>query len=84
MNTVKYPKLVKVVPTDDFTLLLDFSSNEKRIFDFKPHLAHSFYKILDNITLFKNVTVNDGQLEWATGQDFCPHTLYEKSTEYTL
>ena len=22
---------------------------------------------------------NDGEIEWSTGQDFCPHTLYEKS-----
>jgi hypothetical protein len=26
-----------------------------------------------------NDRVNDGEIEWATGQDFCPHTLYDGS-----
>ena len=74
-----YPKLCKVEALNNFNLLLWFSNNEKRIFDFRPNLSHPYYKDLNRLTLFKNVTVHDGEIEWATGQDFCPHTLYEKS-----
>ena len=27
----------------------------------------------------KLISVVDGELLWQTGQDFCPHTLYENS-----
>lgn len=56
--------------------------NERRVYDFTPNLIHKFYKQLSDIRLFKNVQVVDGEIEWATGQDFCPHTLYENSTVY--
>lgn len=77
MNT--YPTLKTVTPLDDFSLLLDFGGGEKRQYDFKPNLNHKFYQALSDIRLFKAVSVNDGEIEWVTGQDFCPHTLYEKS-----
>ena len=77
-----YPKLEEVKVLNKHVLLLLFSNNEKKTYDFEPNLNHSFYKELRNISLFKAVTVNDGEIEWATGQDFCPHTLYEKSEAY--
>lgn len=78
-----YPKLTAVTPRDDYTLILFFDGNERRVYDFTPNLVHKFYKQLEDIRLFKNVRVIDGEIEWATGQDFCPHTLYENSKEYT-
>ena len=77
---ITYPTLRSVTPQDDFNLILDFADGEKRIYDFKPNLSHKFYKALADIRLFKAVTVNDGEIEWVTGQDFCPHTLYEQSS----
>jgi len=74
-----YPILRAVTPLDDFSLILDFDDGIKRIYDFKPNLTHKFYKVLADIRLFKAVSVNGGEIEWMTGQDFCPHTLYEKS-----
>lgn len=76
---MNYPKLIKATPTEDYALVLLFGNNEKRLYDFKPNLTHKYYKPLKDITLFKTVTVTDGEIEWATGQDFCPHTLYENS-----
>ena len=76
---MEYPKLEKVTPLDDYKLLLEFSNKERRVYDFKPNLSHKFYSELSNKELFKQVKVSDGEIEWATGQDFCPHTLYEKS-----
>jgi hypothetical protein len=75
-----YPKLKAATPQDDFSLVLLFGDGEMRRYDFKPNLNHKFYKELGNLLLFKKVSVADGEIEWATGQDFCPHTLYEQST----
>lgn len=75
-----YPVLKAVTPLDDYCLLLTFGEGEKRLYDFKPNLNHKFYRPLADIKLFKSVSVNDGEIEWVTGQDFCPHTLYENST----
>ena len=74
-----YPVLKSAIPLDNHCLILEFGENERRLYDFKPNLTHKFYNQLIEISLFKNVSVNDGEIEWVTGQDFCPHTLYEKS-----
>ena len=75
-----YPKLKEAIPLDDYNLMLTFGNGEKRRYDFKPNLNHKFYHPLTDVNLFKSVDVIDGEIEWVTGQDFCPNTLYEKST----
>ena len=74
-----YPKLVSVTPMDNYQLLLAYANEEKRIYNFKPNLDHPFFRVLANEELFKKVAALDGELEWLTGQDFCPHTLYDDS-----
>ena len=78
-----YPMLKTVTPLDDYRLMLTFGENERRLYDFKPNLTHKFYRPLTHMRLFKSVSVNDGEIEWVTGQDFCPHTLYEESKPLT-
>ena len=78
-----YPRLVEATALNDFKLLLIFSNGEKKIFDFAPNLSHPFYKALSERSLFRRVMVIDGEIEWATGQDFCPHTLYDKGIDYS-
>ena len=80
MIEIKYPKLKNVIALDDYLLELEYENGEKRLYDFKPNLTHLFYEELRNYHLFINVCVVDGEIQWSTGQDFCPHTLYEKST----
>jgi hypothetical protein len=75
---ILYPKLKGVEAIKEYLLLLDFDG-EKRLYDFSPNLDHPYYKELSEPALFRSVCVRDGEIEWATGQDFCPHTLYEKS-----
>ena len=77
-----YPLLINAIPMDDYKLLLFFSNNEKKTYDFKINLNHPYYKSLTDESFFCNVKVENGELEWATGQDFCPYTLYEKSVPY--
>ena len=74
-----YPKLQTAVPLADYQLLLGYENGEQRLYNFKPNLNHKFYRPLADARLFKTVSVTDGEIEWATGQDFCPHTLYNDS-----
>ena len=74
-----YPKLIGVTPMENYKLLLAYANKEKRLYDFKPNLEHPFFKPLANEELFRKVSAKDGELEWVTGQDFCPHTLYSDS-----
>ena len=73
------PKLTGVTPLEGFRLLLEYGAGERRLYDFTPHLSHKFYRSLADPALFRRVTVEDGELAWITGQDFCPHTLYDDS-----
>ena len=79
-----YPVLKDVAVTDNYCLIFTFGENEKRLYDFKPHLSHKYYKILTNKNLFSSVSVSDGEIGWITGQDFCPNTLYEDSVPIEL
>ncbi|MCL1810215.1 MAG: DUF2442 domain-containing protein [Clostridiales bacterium] len=74
-----YPKLTAVTPLDDYQLALIYNESERRLYDFKPNLKHRFYSPLLDVRLFNSVSVVDGEIEWVTGQDFCPHTLYDNS-----
>ncbi|MDR1705248.1 MAG: DUF2442 domain-containing protein [Clostridiales bacterium] len=75
----QYPVLLSAKALSDFKLELDYNNGDKRIYNFKPNLTHPFYKELSIPSLFKSVQVIDGEICWPTGQDFCPHTLYDDS-----
>ncbi len=74
-----YPVLTAVTPLEDYKLALIFGEDEKRIYDFTPNLSHKFYSSLADVRLFNSVSVEDGEIAWLTGQDFCPNTLYNHS-----
>ena len=74
-----YPKLLSVQTDNTFHLYLKYSNGENKVYDFSPNFSHPYYESLQNPLIFSQVTVIDGDLEWITGQDFCPFTLYEKS-----
>jgi len=76
---VEYPKLMSAEAMDGYRLRLRYANGENRMYDFAPHLAHKYYKPLEDTLLFRSVRVDDGELIWASGQDFCPHTLYDGS-----
>ena len=79
---IYYPKLKSVTVIGDFKLLLEFEDSEKRIYNFKPHLDHPYFSDLSDDEVFSRVNVEDGEIIWETGQDFCPNTLYEQSEPY--
>ena len=72
-------KVINVKPMSNFTLELEFSNNENRLFDVKPYLNFGIFKELNDEAYFKNVTTKFDSICWQNGQDFSPETLYIKS-----
>lgn len=74
-----YPKLLDASVDHDFVLQLHYDNGEVRHYDFAKNLSHPFYASLANKSLFSKFHVQDGEIIWASGQDFCPFTLYDFS-----
>jgi len=70
------PRVVAVVPNDDYTLTLTFTNGEVRRYDMKPLLGRGIWQELQNIGYFRCVRVALGTVEWPHEQDICPDTLY--------
>lgn len=66
----------------DYTMLLEFDGNEKRIVDFEPLMRdrHFFEELLDH-KKFIQFALTGETLEWYNGVDFDPEYLYEHSTK---
>jgi len=71
-----YPAVNKVIPREDYTLLLTFSNGECKIFDMKPFLNTGIFKELKNANEFRNVRVSFDSIEWGNEADMDPHVLY--------
>ncbi len=70
------PTATKVNPLDDFRILVEFDTGEKRIMDVKPYIKGEWYGKLADSSYFSTVRVNGYSVEWADGQDLCPDELY--------
>lgn len=76
---IQYPSLKKAIPKESYKIELYYDNGEIRCYDFGLDLEHPFYQALRDEQLFQQVKVENGELVWESGQDFCPNTLYEKS-----
>ena len=76
-----YKSITKVVPTDDYKLILSFDKKEQRIFDVAPILDFGRFSELKDMKTFKNVHVSFDTIEWENGLDLDPEYLYKKSTK---
>jgi hypothetical protein len=73
------PRIISVTPNKDFTLNLSFDNGEIKIFDVKPYLGIGIFKELRDYSKFKSVKPFLGSIQWSSGQDLCPDTLYLES-----
>ena len=73
------PRVITVVPMDDFRLLLTFNNGEKRVFDVKPLFSLNAFRSLQNKVFFDTVKVAYGSVLWPNNIDYCPDTLYAES-----
>ena len=74
-----YYAVRKVIPQDNFFLLLVFENGEKRKFDMKPYLDLGIFKELNDLNVFNSVKVSFDSIEWDNEADIDPEVLYEKS-----
>ncbi len=70
------PRVSKVVPLEDYKLMLVFSNNEKGIYDCSDLLDFGVFQELRDKNYFKRAKVLDGTVFWPHEQDICPDTLY--------
>jgi len=77
----QYPSLKEAIAKENYKIELIYENGEKRVYDFSVDLEHPFYQNLRDVEQFLKLSVVQGEITWESGQDFCPHTLYEKSME---
>ena len=71
--------VTKVVPHDDFSLELWFSTGEHRLFDLRPYLNKGVFARLQNLALFKQAFVARDTVCWPGDLDIAPETLFDRS-----
>lgn len=72
------PKVIAVVPLDNYKLSIAFENGEDRLFDVTPYLEQGIFSELKDIDYFVQVAVSFDAIEWPHGQDFSRDTLYLK------
>ena len=70
------PRILNVIPTEDYKLELIFTNGEKGVYDCSNLLNFGVFKELQNKAYFKKAAVMDGTVVWPNEQDICPDTLY--------
>ena len=73
------PRITSVNALDNFCLEIIYSTKEKKIYDVKKWLNHSYYKKLNDVAYFKLVKSADVTVEWPDGEDIDPNELYANS-----
>lgn len=78
-----YQPLIRVKgvrPLDDYRLWLRFTTDEVRIFDFKPLLDLPCYEALKAVEAFNSVCIDYGHISWNDGEtDISADQLYRDS-----
>ena len=73
------PRVKSVKPNSDYSLTIEFTNDETKIFDVKPYLNIGIFKELKELHKFYQVQPFLGSIQWKGGQDLCPDTLYLES-----
>ncbi|MBR1672598.1 MAG: DUF2442 domain-containing protein [Fretibacterium sp.] len=69
----------EVMPQADYTLLLTFSNEERRIYDARPLLDYELFSPLKALPFFMQAHCDGCTVIWNDNLDIAPETLYEKS-----
>ncbi len=81
-----FPKIVQVVPTEEYTVYVYFEDGKIVCYDVKPLLEKEVFNVLRDVTFFMNTcTIMNDTLAWdVSGNrdntmciDIDPDTLYE-------
>jgi hypothetical protein len=74
-----YLAVKKVVPTNNYHLILTFENGEKRQFDMNPYLDKGIFAELRDISKFKSARISFDTVEWENEADIDPEILYKHS-----
>jgi len=78
-NFRKSLKVVGALPMRNYCLWIKFNTEEYKIFDFKPFLNEPAFIPLKDLSVFKNIRLNDGVPTWCDGEiDISPDILYKQ------
>lgn len=69
----------EVTAREDYTLLITFANDEKRIYDARPLLEQPIYSPLKNLEFFMTVKADCDTVVWNDDIDIAPEHLYECS-----
>lgn len=78
------PRVVNVVPKDDFKLEIEFTNGEVGLYDCEPLLDFGVFRELRDVSYFRQVRAEGGTVVWPNEQDICPDTLYEDSKKFVV
>jgi len=75
------PKMLRVIPRENYHLELHYITGEKKLFDANWYIKGPWFGELHDPSYFSAVRLlPDGHhIEWPNGQDLAPHELYELS-----
>lgn len=74
------PRVSAVKYKPGYKLILTFTNNEVKEFDFKPYLTYAVYQPLHDEAFCNKVKILNGTVVWNENIDFDPDTLYLEST----
>lgn len=57
------PTVIKVIPENNYVLLLEFNNGEKKQFDVKPYIKGSWFGKLKDASYFRSVKTNGFNIE---------------------
>jgi hypothetical protein len=79
-----YAKVIKVIPREDFTLIVTFDNGQTKLLDVKPFINFGVFRKLKDPEEFKSIRVAYSTVEWGCGVDLDPEYIMEKSIPYVL
>lgn len=68
-------KIIKVVPNDDYTLLIEFEEGDKIILNMQRLIKTMPYVSLNNLDYFKKVTFEDKAICWSQAEGIKPSVI---------
>lgn len=73
------PTATQVSPAENYEIIIEFDTGERKIFDVKPYIKGQWYQELADKNYFRAVFTNGYTVEWPHGQDLCPDEIYFNS-----
>lgn len=71
--------VTSVLPQEDYTLLLTFADDSRRVYNARPLLDKAVFADLKNLPFFLSAHVSGDTVIWNDDVDIAPEHLYECS-----